>query len=174
MNGRRFTQAALREVVVDEEGGLDRRSGALEERTEHTDDDRAALERRERVSGSLRAGEGVELEAVFHESRRRRNVIVGSECDDEDVGVVGGNVGDDSAMFGIDGRHGLLTELDSGLVDGAIRVPHFGYLAAPEHDIELREAEHERVALVDEGDANLVGDRFGQPGYELETAESRT
>ena len=77
-------------------------------------------------------------------------------------------------MFGIDGRHRLLTELDSGLVDGAIRVPHLGCLAAPEHDIELREAEHESVALVDEGDPHLVGDRLRQPGHELETAESRS
>ncbi len=77
-------------------------------------------------------------------------------------------------MFGIDGRHCLLTELDSRLVDGAIRVPHFGFPAAPEHDIELREAEHESVALVDEGDPHFVGDRLGQPGRELETAETRS
>jgi len=35
-------------------------------------------------------------------------------------------------MLGIDGRHRLLSELNSRLVDASIGVPHFGCLAAPE------------------------------------------
>jgi hypothetical protein len=44
-------------------------------------------------------------------------------------------------------------------------------LAATEHDIELREPEHERIALIDEGDPYRAGKRLGQPRYQLETAE---
>ena len=33
----------------------------------------------------------------------------------------------------------------------------------PEHEVELREAEDERFALVNEGDADIVGESRGQP-----------
>ena len=54
----------------------------------------------------------------------------------------------------------------------SIGVPHFGGLAPTEHDVEFREPEHERIVLVDEGDVHLVGDRFGQPGHQLEATET--
>jgi hypothetical protein len=44
---------------------------------------------------------------------------------------------------------------------------------ATEHQIELREAEDERVALVDERDVDLVAHRLGQDRAELQPAEAR-
>ena len=41
----------------------------------------------------------------------------------------------------------------------------------PEHHVELREAEHEGVALVDERDLHRVAELGGQPRDELEAAE---
>ena len=56
-------------------------------------------------------------------------------------------VRDDPAMLRIDRDDGLLPELHARLVDRSIRVPDLVGLAATEHDVELREPEHERIAL---------------------------
>jgi hypothetical protein len=40
-----------------------------------------------------------------------------------------------------------------------------------EHHVELREAEDERIALVDQRDRHLAGQLAAQPRRELETAE---
>ena len=42
-----------------------------------------------------------------------------------------------------------------------------------EHDVELRVAEHERVAVVDQRHAGLVAERVREHGCELEPAEPR-
>ncbi len=76
---------------------------ALEERTEHSDDDDgAAAEIGQCVTSSLRARGGVKLVPIFRQSRRRRHVVVSAERDHKNIGVVGRRVSDDSANLRID------------------------------------------------------------------------
>jgi hypothetical protein len=56
----------------------------------------------------------------------------------------------------------LLPELDAGLRDVAVRQPHLLHRAPPEHHVELREAEDEGVAPVDQCDLDVVGELTGQ------------
>ena len=91
------TQSAPGEVIVEEQCRLVGRAGALEERTEHADDDGAAAESGQGVTGSLRACGGIELVPVLRQSRRSRHVVVRAERDHENVGVVGRGIGDDPA-----------------------------------------------------------------------------
>ncbi len=60
--------------------------------------------------------------------------------------------------------HPRLDELAVRVADGRGHRP-------PEHHVELREAEHEGVALVDERDLHRVAELGGQPRDELEAAE---
>ena len=74
-------------------------------------------------------------------------------------------------MLRINRHDGLLPKLHARLVDRPIRVPHLVGLASTEHHVELREPEHERIALVDERNMDLVGNGLGQTRYQLEAAE---
>src|SRR5262245_24833047 len=51
------------------------------------------------------------------------------------------------------------------MVDGRRRLP-------PEHDVELREAEDERIALVDEHDLDGVAERLGKNRRQLQATEA--
>ena len=44
----------------------------------------------------------------------------------------------------------------------------------PEHDVELREPEHEPLALVDQDDVEFITELVGQPRRQLQAAEART
>jgi hypothetical protein len=74
---------------------------ALEERTEHSDDDCAAGEIGECVTSSYRARGRVKFIPIFHQSRRRRHVVVSAERDHKNIGVIGRPICDDSAAPGI-------------------------------------------------------------------------
>ena len=60
-----------------------------------------------------------------------------------------------------------------GLGDVAIGQPHRVGRRAPEHHVELREPEHERVALVDQRHLELAAERLRQHGAQLQPAEPR-
>ncbi len=69
---------------------------------------------------------------------------------------------------------GLLEEAHSGLDDLAVRQADRVECRPAEHHVELRVAEDERVVLVDQRHLDLVAERLGQHGGELETAETRS
>jgi hypothetical protein len=85
----------------------------------------------------------IELVAVLEQAGRGLGLVVGAERDDEDVGVVGARIGDHATGLWIDRGDRLLAELDAGLRDVVVGDPHVGGSEATEHDVELREAEHE-------------------------------
>ena len=80
--------AALREVLVQQERALERSRRALERLPEHGDEDSPAVEVGQRVAQSLGAGERVVLVAARLEARRGRHVVVGAHRHDEEVRVV--------------------------------------------------------------------------------------
>ena len=77
----RIPEASLDEVVVKQEGALERRRRALERMTEDSDQDPARLEVRERVPHPLRSGNGVVLDAALSESGCGCEVVVRSQRD---------------------------------------------------------------------------------------------
>ena len=80
---------SLDEVVVQQERALERRGRALVRLAEDAEQDRPAAEPGQRhVAHPLGSGDRVVLEATFREARSRGDVVVGTERDDEDVGVV--------------------------------------------------------------------------------------
>ena len=163
---------ALGQVVVQEQGGLARRRRALERRSADADDRLAARERGQHLGHPLRAGDRVELVARLGEPGRRVEVVVGAERDDEDVGLVDPRIGRDPARLGIDRGDRLLQEADAGLGDVSVRKANGVQSRPPEHHVELRVAEDESVALVDQGDGDLVADRLREHRRELEPAEA--
>jgi hypothetical protein len=71
------------------------------------------------------------------EARCGGDVVVGAECHDDEVGVVGSGVGRDAARGCMDACHRLLAELDAVLLEVAVVEPDvLGRLAA-EHYLEL-------------------------------------
>ena len=80
-------------MLVQQEGTLERGRRALERLPEDRDEHLAALEVGERVAQPLGAGERVVLVPALLEARRGGEVVVGAECHDDEVGVVGAGVG---------------------------------------------------------------------------------
>ena len=134
---------------------------------------RPARERRQHLRQPLGAGDGVELVARLGEAGRRIEVVVGAERHDEHVGLVDSRVRGHAARFGIDRRDRLLEEAHARLHDVSVREPNGVGRRPPEHDVELRVAEDERVVLVDQRDLELVAEGLGQRRRELEPAEAR-
>ncbi len=156
---------------MEHEGRLVGRRRAFEETPQDGDDDVSPVEAGQRVL-QLRGPFGrIELVAAFLESWGGLDVQVRPEGDHQDVGLVDALVGDDALALGVDGEHRLLTELDVGLGDVAVAQPDFVQAPPAEHHVELREAEDEGVALVDQGDPDLVPEPLGEPGRQLEAAE---
>ncbi len=125
-------------------------------------------------ANSLRAGDGVELVSGLGEPRRGVQVVVGAERNDQDIRLVDAGVGGHAARFGVDRRDRLLEEPHARLHDLAVREANGIECRPPEHDVELRVAEHERVALVDQRDRDVVAERFRERARELETSEARS
>ena len=117
-----------------------------------------AAPRRSRVG----AGDGVELVAALGEPRRRVEVVVGAERDDEDVGLVEAGVGRHAPRLRVDRGDRLLQEAHAGLRDVAVREADRVGRRPPEHHVELRVAEDERVALVDQRHVDVVAERLRQ------------
>ena len=163
---------ALDELVVEEERALERRRRALERLAEDREEDRPAVERRQRVAQPLGAGNRVVLVAALGEPRRRGDVVLRAERDDENIGVVLAGVGRDMARRRIDRRDRLLVELDPGLRDLAVEELQRCGLGSAEEDVELREPEREPVVAVDERDADVVCKLVGEAARQFEPTEA--
>ena len=87
--------AAGYEVVVQQQGGFARRRWALVGRVADSDDRPSAREVGQEPGQTFGAGDRVELVARLGESGRGIEVVVGAECDDQDVRLVDTNVGRD-------------------------------------------------------------------------------
>jgi hypothetical protein len=116
----RVPDVALNEVVVKQHGSLERRRWALERVTEDPDQNRPRIEVRECLAHVLRARDGVVLDAALRESGCGCEVVVCSERDDEDVGVVRTVVGRHPSRLRVDLGHTFLAKLDSVLGDLAV------------------------------------------------------
>jgi hypothetical protein len=166
------THAPRREVVVEQQRGLAGGRRALQRRRADADDRSALRERGQHTTQPLGAGDGVELVAPFRESRRGVEVVVGTECNHQDVGLIGAAVGGDASRHGIDLGDRFLQEAHAGLHEVAVREAHCVGRRPAEHQVELRVAEDERVALVDQGHSDVVAMRLRQHGGELEACET--
>ena len=90
------------------------------------------------------------------EARRGGWIEVGTESDNEHVRRVRVAARHDGASLRIDRQHALVLEVDAGLGDVAVVEADTFRCGPTEHDVELREAEGEPLALVDEGDVDLL------------------
>ncbi len=102
-----------------QQGGLARGGRALEGCRGHGDDHSPALERVEHLPAGERAALGVELVSSFDEPWRRVRVEVGTERDDEDVGVERPCVGLDAFRRRIDRGDVVCTNCTPGLTMSA-------------------------------------------------------
>lgn len=166
-----FADAPLHQVVVQQQRTLERRRRTLVRLAEHGDQHLSAGERRKRVPQSLGPRNGVVLVSVLDEARRGGHVVVGTETYDQEVGVVGTTVGHHMPRRWVDRGDALLAELDAGFGYVPIVQSHFIGKPRTEQDVELRESEDERVALVDQGYRCFVGRCRGQPSGQLESRE---
>ena len=99
--------------------------------------------------------------------------IVGAERDHQHVRVERSSVGHRPSRGRVDRSHRGLHESHAGLDDVAVGMTDVSRQLASEHHVELREAEDERVALVDEHDVDSVAERIGKNRRQLEAAEPR-
>ena len=159
---------------MEQERGLAGRGRALERRVTDADDRAAARERGKHLRQSRRAGKGIELVPCLGEPRRGIQVVIRAERQYQDVSLMHGPVGRHAARFWIDCRDRLLQKPHSRLRDLTVREPNSVERRAPEHHVQLRVAEHERVVLVDQGHVHPVAQRLGQHGRKLETSETCT
>ena len=139
----------------------------------HADDGRAPLEAREHVAQREGSRDRVELVAAFHQPRRGCRIEVGAERDHQNVRLERSRVGHHAPGGRIDGSHRGLQESHARFDDVAVGMAHVGRHLPSEHHVELREAEDERVALVDEHDVDGVAEGIRKNRRQLEAAESR-
>jgi hypothetical protein len=164
----RVAAAARDQEVMQEERSLARRRRTLEGRAAHADDGRAALEPGQDLAQLLGAGNRVELVAALDQARRGRWIDVGAEGHDQGIGFEGALVGLDAFGDGVDRAHRRLHEPDARLDDLAIGVARAGRHLVPEHHVELREAEDERIGPVDQHEV----DRIAQGIERIEVSSS--
>ena len=79
----------------------------------------------------------------------------------------------DTPRFRVDGGDGFPTKNHTGLGDVAVGDSNGIGRRTTEHDIELRGAEEKGVVPVDQGEVELISERLGKDGAELEAAEPR-
>ena len=160
--------------IVQQERPLEWSGRAFEWVSEHPDHDRTCREFGQRVAQAFGSGERVILEPALAESRRRRDVVVGSQRDREEVAVVPASVGDHAPPQWIDPPDRLLAELDPLFGEVAVMQQRVVRRLPAEQNVQLRESEVERLVLVYESDANRVPERVRQPRRQLEAREAGT
>ncbi len=170
----RLAEAPRGEEVVHQQRRLARSGRALERGGGHAHDHPTSGEVGQHLAQGEGAGHRVELVPRLDQSRRGRRVEIGAEGDDQDVAVERAGVGFDPAAGRVDGTDRRLHEANPRLHQIAVGVQHgFGDRPA-EHHVELREAEHEALALVDQHHLSRVAELVRQPGGQLESAEAGT
>ena len=132
---------------------------AFERRPADGDENAALGERRKDFTQTRRAGKGIELGGVCH-SRRCGKIVVGSERDDQEIRFMGSAIGRDALRNGIDQRDRFLEKTHAGFHEFLIRQSHRVGPRMPEHHVELREAEIEGVALVNQRHFDVVAKRL--------------
>ena len=96
------------------------------------------------------------------EPRRRRHVVVGAQRDHEMIALVDASVGRHAAGSGIDRGDRLPLEAHSRLGELRVREAHRVEGRPAEHHVELRIAEDEGVALVDDRHLGFIAQRLRQ------------
>ena len=168
----RIADAALREVLMQQEAPLERSRRALERLPENGDKHPPAIEIGQRVAKPLGARERVVLVPASLEARRGGHGTVGAERYDDEVGVVRACVGGYSPRRRINAGHRLLAELDGILRDVTVIELHLLGRLAAEHHLKLGKAEEEGIVAVEKRDPNRVRDRLGEPRRELQATEA--
>ena len=149
-----IANAPLREVLVQEERPLERRRRTVERLPEDRHEHASAFEVGKRIAQALCPGERVVLVAVFLEAWRAGRVVVRTHRHDQEVGVVGADVGLHPPGNRIDADHRLPPELDPFFGNVAVRKQHVVGRPAAEHHLKLREAEKERGVAVEQRDVD--------------------
>jgi hypothetical protein len=157
----------LAEVVVQHQHGLARGGRAFVGRAADADERRALGERGQHSAQMLGAGDRVVLVTVGDEARRGFEVIVSAQRHHDEVRVVGAGVGTHSAGNRVDRGDCLATATNARLDNAAVGQPDRLWRGVPEHHVELRVAEDERIALVDQGHLRAVAQRLRYQRGEL-------
>ncbi len=152
---------------MQQKGGFAGGRRALEGRRGDADDGGAFLEGRQHVAQRESARDGVELMAALDQPGGVLRMQVGAERHDQDIGLESPMVGHHPPGERIDGLHRRLQEAHAGLEDRAVWVTHVWRHLPSEHHIQFREAEDERVALVDEQDIDCIAESLGEDGCQL-------
>jgi len=170
----RIPEAALDKVVVQQQRTLERRRRALERVTEDPDQDPPRVEVGEHSAHALRSSDRVVLDAALCEAGGRGEVVVRSERNDEDVGLVRGRVRRHSPLLRVDRVHPLAAELDAFLGDVLEAQLDLGRGLSAEQDVQLGEPEGERLILVDERRTDVAREGFGEARRQLQSGEAGT
>ena len=119
-----------------------------------------------------RPGDGVELIAALGKPRSGGWIKICSEGNHQDVGLERLGVGDHSPGHRVQGLDCRADEADTGPDHVGIPVEHVIGGGAAKHHVELREAEHEPVRLVDQHHLSAVAEAFRQQAREFQAAEA--
>ena len=128
-------------------------------------------ERGKNLTKPCRARHGVELGGV-RQTRRRIEIVVRAERDDQKIRLVGSAIGRHALGDGIDQRDRFLEQTHAGLHEILIRQSHRVERRAPEHHVELRVAEGKGVAFVDQRHIDAIAERLRERGAEFEPTEA--
>jgi hypothetical protein len=83
-------------------------------------------------------------------------------------------VGGDAPCLRLDQGYALSPELDALLRDLGVGEQDVCGCLAAEEDVQLRVTEVERLVLVDERDADVLGERLGESRRQLQAGEAGT
>lgn len=145
---------------------------ALEGGGRHPDDDVAASEISYGVRAPDGAGDGIELVAALDQSRRRLGMYVGPERHDKHVGLEVTLQGADGAVGGVDRQDAGAEEGQTRPLEVLVPVECVRRGDPAEHDVQLREPEHEAVGAIDQDDVHLPGRLLAERRRDLQTAEA--
>ena len=126
---------------MQQERPLERGRRTLERLAEHRHENAPAREAGERIAQPLCPCQRVVLVAALLEAGRGREVVVGAHRHDQEVGVVGADVGSHPSRRRVDANHRLLAKFDALLGDLAVGQSHLIRRLPAQHHLELREAE---------------------------------
>jgi hypothetical protein len=171
MHVRAVAYTAPDQLVVHKHRTLVGRGRALEGDAQDRQKHGAAGEAIEPLAQTAGTVDGVVLVPVLDEPRGRRRLVFGTERDNQDVGLILGPVGDHAAGPRVDRGNQFLTKLDARSREFGVRDRRRLRRLVVEQDLHLGESEGERVVLIDEYNANLVGQRLRQTRGQLEPPE---
>jgi hypothetical protein len=125
---------------VQHQGAFARGRRAFVGRAANTDQCVPLGEGGKHIAQALGAIDRVEFVGL-RQPRRRRHIVLGAECNDQNVCIVGSDFGGDTSPIGIDLGHRLTHETHARLLEIAVWHAYRIERRVPEHDIELRVTE---------------------------------